>query len=1194
MSSSKPTIVIAPKKKKKKPLLIVSKKKQLLSTNANDIDDGACEKKSCSSSRHQPPSPNTVVAADPTSSSSSSFATTTNATSMSKKPGGGSNRKSSKHGGGIIIKPFTKPPELPTDFYDTSLDVLSNSLICVLRHEKVLVASGSSNNSTNNESNNNNERLVGREELYRSVEDLCVHKLGTKLYYDVVTIIERAASEIVRRLASAQKITRDESSTTGGSGSSLDAIIDNMGNVGYNSTQLITDLNLKDGGVCNSSNDDNDVSSALGGGGGNSGSSSIEDCSSRRYALLQRMHDICRQSYADEYLTFVRSIFLALDRAYVYYANVELEDIVGNCNDDGGVLCQDGGGSECSEAMDIDTPSLPSSSNNVEPKVSSSSPPSPPGGKVVERSSASSNNPRVWGLWEVGIACLRQHMVRCPASIMATTTSTNHSGTTLSVLTTMILTTAYAVLSEYDNQSSSYSVANMGDSRSLVRNCVRTIIDLGSLPALLEELIIVASARFEKEGMAWGMSLNEGKKSAPEFLLHVEQRLKQSGGLAGYYLPGNAESVNALRRLSKLSTLRGAAPSLSSSSLTTTATSKKVITWSPSNNSTRRIFPAIIEKQLLGPHLLVPNAGIFEPRHLYPILDDHNDSSGPTGGNMAWKTHSGAGGNKTYENAKRLYGLCWRMTQSTSSPDSSSQQTPASSSSGGNKPPSSALDLLRQAFGEYGRIRGTEIIKQGLVASAGSPPNVNTKEMEKKIIPDLLAFKNHLYALHEVAFHKEDAFGAMVRSILDDVLNGSVSNASSMSDEGEGDGGRRIAELLAKHVDMRFKDTKASASTAATSSDANESFQKEILVLFRHINSKDVFEAFCKRDLAKRLLTGRAVSTDMERSFLSKLKAECGAGYTSKMEGMFKDMDLSRDIMGSYAAYSAGAGATTGGGKTVDMDVQVLTTGYWPVYPKYPNLILPPEMLALRTKFESYYNDKYQGRRIAWQYSLGNCIVKASFPKSAAPKELIVNVCQSLVLLCFKGDEEDKQGLTLDEIAKRTGIDDKAELERVLQSLSMGRDGTRVLKKKDYDSPTQPASPSKASMSKQDGDSPTKAKKRMRRNVGPHDRFFFNANFTSNQRRIRITNITMKETSEERTKTHAAVSKDRLYFIDAAVVRIMKARKTIEHRGLIGEVMAQLKFPVTAADIKKRVESLIEREYMERVEGDRSKYKYLA
>ena len=38
---------------------------------------------------------------------------------------------------------------------------------------------------------------------------------------------------------------------------------------------------------------------------------------------------------------------------------------------------------------------------------------------------------------------------------------------------------------------------------------------------------------------------------------------------------------------------------------------------------------------------------------------------------------------------------------------------------------------------------------------------------------------------------------------------------------------------------------------AAIATDANEAFQSEILALFRHINSKDVFEAFYKRDLAK-------------------------------------------------------------------------------------------------------------------------------------------------------------------------------------------------------------------------------------------------------------------------------------------------------------------------------------------------------
>ena len=33
---------------------------------------------------------------------------------------------------------------------------------------------------------------------------------------------------------------------------------------------------------------------------------------------------------------------------------------------------------------------------------------------------------------------------------------------------------------------------------------------------------------------------------------------------------------------------------------------------------------------------------------------------------------------------------------------------------------------------------------------------------------------------------------------------------------------------------------------------------------------------------------------------ISKLKAECGSGFTSKLEGMFKDVELSRDVMASY------------------------------------------------------------------------------------------------------------------------------------------------------------------------------------------------------------------------------------------------------------------------------------------------------
>ena len=56
-----------------------------------------------------------------------------------------------------------------------------------------------------------------------------------------------------------------------------------------------------------------------------------------------------------------------------------------------------------------------------------------------------------------------------------------------------------------------------------------------------------------------------------------------------------------------------------------------------------------------------------------------------------------------------------------------------------------------------------------------------------------------------------------------------------------------------------------------------------------------IFKSF--QDLAKRLLLGKSASVDAEKSMLSKLKAECGPNFTGKLEGMFKDMELSKDLM---------------------------------------------------------------------------------------------------------------------------------------------------------------------------------------------------------------------------------------------------------------------------------------------------------
>ncbi|CAF2883606.1 unnamed protein product [Rotaria sp. Silwood2] len=69
------------------------------------------------------------------------------------------------------------------------------------------------------------------------------------------------------------------------------------------------------------------------------------------------------------------------------------------------------------------------------------------------------------------------------------------------------------------------------------------------------------------------------------------------------------------------------------------------------------------------------------------------------------------------------------------------------------------------------------------------------------------------------------------------------------------------------------------------------------------------------------------------------------------------------------------------------------------------------------------------------------------------------------------------------------------------------------------------------------------------------DRFTFKTSFDHKLIRIKINQVQLKETPEENTSTTERVVQDRHYQIDAAVVRIMKTRKTLAH--------AQLKFPIS-------------------------------
>ncbi|XP_073710363.1 cullin-4B [Misgurnus anguillicaudatus] len=441
------------------------------------------------------------------------------------------------------------------------------------------------------------------------------------------------------------------------------------------------------------------------------------------------------------------------------------------------------------------------------------------------------------------------------------------------------------------------------------------------------------------------------------------------------------------------------------------------------------------------------------------------------------------------------------------------------------------LSLLYQLFS---RVRGgVQVLLQHwieYIKAFGSTIVINP-EKDKTMVQELLDFKDKVDHIIDVCFMKNEKFVNGMKEAFETFINKRPN---------------KPAELIAKYVDSKLR-----AGNKEATDEELEKMLDKIMIIFRFIYGKDVFEAFYKKDLAKRLLVGKSASVDAEKSMLSKLKHECGAAFTSKLEGMFKDMELSKDIMIQFKQHIQCQNIPG----NIELTVNILTMGYWPTYIPM-EVHLPPEMVKLQEIFKTFYLGKHSGRKLQWQSTLGHCVLKAEFKEGK--KELQVSLFQTLVLLMFNEGEE----FSLEDIKLATGIED-SELRRTLQSLACGK--ARVL---------------------------TKLPKS--KDVEDGDKFSCNDDFRHKLFRIKINQIQMKETVEEQASTTERVFQDRQYQIDAAIVRIMKMRKTLSHNLLVSEVYNQLKFPVKPADLKKRIESLIDRDYMERDKENPNQYNYVA
>ncbi|CAF98768.1 unnamed protein product, partial [Tetraodon nigroviridis] len=354
---------------------------------------------------------------------------------------------------------------------------------------------------------------------------------------------------------------------------------------------------------------------------------------------------------------------------------------------------------------------------------------------------------------------------------------------------------------------------------------------------------------------------------------------------------------------------------------------------------------------------------------------------------------------------------------------------------------------------------------------------------------------------------------------------------------------------------------------------------------------------FYARMLAKRLIHGLSLSMDSEEAMINKLKQACGYEFTSKLHRMYTDMSVSADLNNKFNNFIKTQDTVVDLG--ISFQIYVLQAGAWPLtHVPSSTFAIPQELEKSVQMFELFYNQHFSGRKLTWLHYLctGRTLIffmlivffffliceleckNPVFRLRTAPPNLLcscptgevkmnyltkpyvamVTTYQMAVLLAFNNS----QTVTYKELQDGTQMNEK-ELQKTIKSLL-------DVKMLNHDS--------------------------QKEEIEIESTFSLNMNFTSKRTKFKITTSMQKDTPQEMEQTRSAVDEDRKMYLQAAIVRIMKARKVLRHNALIQEVINQSKarFNPSISMIKKCIEVLIDKQYIERSQTSADEYSYVA
>ncbi|KAF6003120.1 hypothetical protein F1559_004353 [Cyanidiococcus yangmingshanensis] len=185
----------------------------------------------------------------------------------------------------------------------------------------------------------------------------------------------------------------------------------------------------------------------------------------------------------------------------------------------------------------------------------------------------------------------------------------------------------------------------------------------------------------------------------------------------------------------------------------------------------------------------------------------------------------------------------------------------------------------------------------------------------------------------------------------------------------------RAQEFLSLYID------KALLDSPSVSRESMRTALDHASTLFRLLRNKDVFEQHYKMHLSRRLLRRFEIDTptllpandDAEEHFIARLREECGAVYTMKLESMIQDMRISDELDAEFRRQQEMVSLYELRNRPM-LHVCVITSGIWPVL-EHPAIAIPEacvELDKLAQEFQKFYLEHHPKRRLQWLLHQGS------------------------------------------------------------------------------------------------------------------------------------------------------------------------------------------------------------------------------